>query len=89
MRNSESTAHYRYGRKSPKWYSAISKIQIHDNFISEMRVIILYADMVELADTQDLGSCIERCAGSSPVIRTRELHKRSKTHVAIMVKRYS
>ena len=26
--------------------------------------------MVELADTQDLGSCIVRCAGSSPVIRT-------------------
>ena len=26
--------------------------------------------MVELADTQDLGSCIARCAGSSPVIRT-------------------
>ena len=27
--------------------------------------------MVELADTQDLGSCIARCAGSSPVIRTK------------------
>ena len=32
---------------------------------------IKYADMVELADTQDLGSCIARCAGSSPVIRTK------------------
>ena len=28
--------------------------------------------MVELADTQDLGSCIARCAGSSPVIRTKD-----------------
>ena len=26
--------------------------------------------MVELADTQDLGSCAVRCAGSSPVART-------------------
>ena len=26
--------------------------------------------MVELADTQDLGSCVIRCAGSSPVTRT-------------------
>ena len=25
---------------------------------------------MKLADTQDLGSCIVRCAGSSPVIRT-------------------
>lgn len=29
-----------------------------------------YAGMVELADTQDLGSCAYRCAGSSPVTRT-------------------
>lgn len=28
------------------------------------------ADMVKLADTLDLGSSIERCAGSTPVIRT-------------------
>ena len=27
------------------------------------------ADMAELADAQDLGSCIERCMGSSPTIR--------------------
>ena len=27
--------------------------------------------MVELADTQDLGSCAERCAGSTPVTRTK------------------
>jgi hypothetical protein len=26
--------------------------------------------VVELADTQDLGSCVARCAGSSPVTRT-------------------
>ena len=31
-----------------------------------------YADMVELADTHDSGSCAERHAGSSPVIRTIE-----------------
>ena len=30
-----------------------------------------YTDMVKLADTQDLGSCAVRCAGSSPVIRTK------------------
>lgn len=31
----------------------------------------IFADMVKLADTSDLGSDAERCAGSSPVIRTR------------------
>ena len=35
-----------------------------------MKVIIQYAGVVKLADTQDLGSCAERCAGSSPVTRT-------------------
>lgn len=30
----------------------------------------MYADMVELADTMDLGSIVERRAGSNPVIRT-------------------
>ncbi len=28
-----------------------------------------HADVMELADMQDLGSCAERRAGSSPVIR--------------------
>jgi hypothetical protein len=28
--------------------------------------------MVELADTQDLGSCAERCVGSSPTLSTFE-----------------
>lgn len=28
------------------------------------------AGMVELADTQDLGSCAERCTGSTPATRT-------------------
>ena len=32
--------------------------------------IRIYADMVELADTLDLGSNAVWCAGSSPVIRT-------------------
>ena len=30
------------------------------------------AGMVELADTQDLGSCAERCTGSTPATRTRK-----------------
>ena len=34
---------------------------------------ICYADMVKLADTLDLGSNAERCAGSSPVIRTSQI----------------
>ena len=33
--------------------------------------------MVKLADTQDLGSCAEKRAGSSPVIRTRKRSMRS------------
>ena len=37
-----------------------------------------YADMVELADTQDLGSCAAMRAGSTPVIRTK---KKSRTKV--------
>ena len=32
---------------------------------------IKYADVVELADTYDLGSYVARHAGSSPVIRTK------------------
>ena len=32
--------------------------------------IRIYADLVELADTLDLGSNAVWCAGSSPVIRT-------------------
>ena len=32
--------------------------------------IIKYAGMVELADTQDLGSCASQRAGSTPVTRT-------------------
>ena len=31
-----------------------------------------YAGVVKLADTQDLGSCAARCAGSSPVTRTKD-----------------
>ena len=30
------------------------------------------ARVVELADTQDLGSCAERCGGSSPPSRTKQ-----------------
>lgn len=38
-------------------------IEAADNFIA--------ADVMELADMQDLGSCAARRAGSSPVIRTQ------------------
>ena len=38
----------------------------------------VFADMVKLADTLDLGSSIERCAGSNPVIRTKGLEFRLK-----------
>ena len=34
-------------------------------------VLTQYAGMVELADTQDLGSCAERCTGSTPATRTK------------------
>ena len=30
----------------------------------------MFADMAELADALDLGSSVNRCAGSSPVART-------------------
>ena len=32
----------------------------------------VFAGMVELADTQDLGSCAERCTGSTPATRTKK-----------------
>ena len=38
--------------------------------MNSLLVTILYAHMVELADTQDLGSCAVGCAGSSPVVGT-------------------
>ena len=41
---------------------------VYTQCLSGHRNII--ADVVELADTMDLGSIANRCAGSSPVIRT-------------------
>ena len=38
----------------------------------KIRGVTEYADVVELADTYDLGSYVVRHAGSSPVIRTRK-----------------
>ena len=35
------------------------------------RCFIIIADVVKLVDTPDLGSGAERCAGSSPSIRTK------------------
>ena len=43
----------------------------HQTAFGVSRKPFSYADMVELADTLDLGSNAVRCAGSSPVIRTR------------------
>jgi hypothetical protein len=31
------------------------------------------AGVAELVDAQDLGSCIERCGGSSPFARTKKI----------------
>ena len=42
----------------------------HRKSHTQVYKLVIFADVVELADTQDLGSCIARCAGSSPVIRT-------------------
>ena len=39
----------------------------------------VFAGMVELADTQDLGSCAERCTGSTPATRTKQ-YKSEPSH---------
>jgi hypothetical protein len=39
--------------------------------LCRVKIKSTYAGVVELADTQDLGSCAYRCAGSSPVTRTK------------------
>lgn len=51
--------------------------KFHQNYLTNqifcgiiVLVIIYHAGVVKLADTQDLGSCAARCAGSSPVTRT-------------------
>lgn len=52
--------------------------KFHQNYLTNqifcgiiILVIIYHAGVVKLADTQDLGSCAARCAGSSPVTRTK------------------
>ncbi len=47
--------------------------------------------MAELADAIDLGSIINRCAGSSPVIRTKKdtLHHRRMKRVFFVAKRFT
>ena len=42
----------------------------YDNYYGIITLKKLYAGVVKLADTLDLGSNAERCAGSSPVTRT-------------------
>ena len=44
----------------------------YDNYYGIITLKKLYAGVVKLADTLDLGSNAERCAGSSPVTRTRK-----------------
>ena len=43
----------------------------------DIRAYVLYADMVELVDTQDLESCEATRAGSIPVIRTKTVALKS------------
>ena len=38
-------------------------------FDNNLYYLTVFADVMELADMQDLGSCAERRAGSSPAIR--------------------
>ena len=63
-------------------------------------IVPIYADMVKLVDTSDLGSDTERYAGSNPVIRTikptvnystlsRHLHMILWRHYLCMVKQPS
>ena len=49
-------------------------IEAADNFIA--------ADVMELADMQDLGSCAARRAGSSPVIRIKTPERRFRVFFA-------
>ena len=45
----------------------------------------VFAGMVELADTQDLGSCAERCTGSTPATRTRKITPTSVGVIFLML----
>lgn len=42
-------------------------------FLYKCCILQHFADMMELADMQDLGSCAVRRAGSTPVIRTTKV----------------
>lgn len=57
----------KWGRKSKKEIAKGRKICYTNR---RCNVKNEYAGMAELADAQDLGSCIARCAGSTPVTRT-------------------
>ena len=38
---------------------------------------LFYADVVELVDSEDLGSSAERCVGSNPIFRTMKCLSRN------------
>ena len=46
---------------------------------------IEFADVVKLVDTPDLGSGAERCAGSSPSIRTSKMVLFSRGHFLFVI----
>ena len=47
----------------------------------------MFADMAELADALDLGSSVNRRAGSSPVIRIVQLWKHSSAGMSVRLTR--
>ena len=52
----------------------ISGLAFFSNLLYNSRCYIhlIYAGVAELADALDLGSSVNRCAGSSPVARTKK-----------------
>lgn len=43
-----------------------------EGVVATLTLNLQYAGMVELVDSEDLGSSAERCVGSSPTTRTNE-----------------
>ena len=65
----QKTSVFHLVRLSSLWYSTHGILNSWRLFSKQ--VVQLYADVMELADMQDLGSCAERRGGSSPFIRTK------------------
>ena len=51
-------------------------------------LFFIYPDMVELVDSSDLGSDVERRAGSSPAIRTKIYPQGEDSHEQTVGKKY-